>query len=167
MSHHRTPVLLLAACASLIPLLAQGDGAVRINQIQIIGTHNSYHSGFAPSAARLWQQKSPKVFAGLDYRHPSLTTQLDGGVRQIEIDVFADTKGGLYAHPYGETLIAKAGLPADPPFDPQHLMDKPGFKVMHVQDVDYRSVCQPFTGCLPRSAPGQRPTPPTCPSLFW
>jgi hypothetical protein len=27
-------------------------------------------------------------------------------------------------------------------------MLKPGFKVMHVQDVDYRSTCQPFTGCL-------------------
>jgi hypothetical protein len=128
--------------------LAQGDGGIRINQIQIIGTHNSYHSGFAPSAAKLWQQKNPKVFAGLDYRHPSLTSQLDAGVRQIEIDIFADTKGGLYAHPYGETLIAQAGLPADPPFDPQHLMEKPGFKVMHVQDVDYRSVCEPFTACL-------------------
>jgi hypothetical protein len=128
--------------------LSGGDGGVRINQIQIIGTHNSYHSGFAPSAAKLWQQKNPKVFAGLDYRHPSLTSQLDAGVRQIEIDIFADTKGGLYAHPYGETLIAQAGLPADPPFDPQRLMEKPGFKVMHVQDVDYRSVCEPFTACL-------------------
>jgi Phosphoinositide phospholipase C, Ca2+-dependent len=128
--------------------LAQGDADVRMNQIQVIGTHNSYHSGFAPSAAKLWQQKNPKQFAGLDYRHPSLTSQLDAGVRQIEIDIFADTKGGLYAHPYGETLIAQAGLPADPPFDPQHLMEKPGFKVMHVQDVDYRSVCEPFTACL-------------------
>ncbi len=27
-------------------------------------------------------------------------------------------------------------------------MDKPGFKIMHVQDVDYRSTCQPFTACL-------------------
>jgi hypothetical protein len=128
--------------------LAQGDGDVRMNQIQVIGTHNSYHSGFAPSATKLWQQNSPKRFAGLDYRHPSLTSQLDAGVRQIEIDIFADTKGGLYAHPYGETLIAQAGLPADPPFDPGHLMEKPGFKVMHVQDVDYRSVCEPFTACL-------------------
>ena len=141
------------ACAAALvlaggPALAQKDSGVRLNQIQVIGTHNSYHSGFAPSAAKLWQQKNPKVFAGLDYRHPSLTSQLDGGVRQIEIDVFADTRGGLYAHPYGETLIAQAGLPADPPFDPQHLMDKPGFKVMHVQDVDYRSACQPFTACL-------------------
>jgi hypothetical protein len=139
---------IVAVAASSGCALAQSNGDVRINQIQIIGTHNSYHSGFAPSAAKLWQQKNPKVFAGLDYRHPSLTTQLDGGVRQIELDIFADTKGGLYAHPYGETLIAQAGLPADPPFDPQHLMEKAGFKVMHVQDVDYRSVCQPFTACL-------------------
>jgi hypothetical protein len=43
-------------------------------------------------------------------------------------------------------LAAKAGLPADPDFDPAHVMDKPGFKVMHIQDVDYRSVvarCNP------------------------
>src|ERR1700726_3918979 len=86
--------------------LAQGGENVRINQIQVIGTHNSYHSGFAPSAAKLWQQKNPKVFAGLDYRHPSLTTQLDAGVRQIEIAIFADTRGGLYAHLEGETLTS-------------------------------------------------------------
>lgn len=141
---------LLAAtgCALAEGGSAQTDADLRINQIQIIGTHNSYHSGFAPSAAKIWQQQNPKVFAALEYRHPSLTAQLDGGVRQMELDIFADTKGGLYAHPYGETLIAKAGLPADPPFDPQHLMEKPGFKVMHVQDVDYRSNCQPFTACL-------------------
>ena len=141
-------IALLAMTGSCGGVLAQDDGGVRMNQIQVIGTHNSYHSGFAPSAAKLWQQKNPKIFAGLDYRHPSLTAQLDGGVRQIEIDIFADTKGGLYAHPYGEKLIAQAGLPADPPFDPQHLMEKPGFKVMHVQDVDYRSACEPFTACL-------------------
>jgi Phosphoinositide phospholipase C, Ca2+-dependent len=128
--------------------LAQSNDDVRLNQIQIIGTHNSYHSGFAPSASKLWQQKNPKAYASLDYRHQGLTAQLDAGVRQIELDVFADTKGGLYAHPYAETAIAQAGLPADPPFDPDHLMEKPGFKVMHVQDVDYRSVCQPFTACL-------------------
>ena len=136
----------LLACASLA--FAQGDGDVRMNQIQVIGTHNSYHAGFAPSAAKYWQEKNPKLYEGIGYVHKSLTSQLDGGARQIEIDVYADTKGGLYAHPYGEKLIAQAGLPADPPFDPNHVMDKPGFKVMHVQDIDYRSSCQPFTACL-------------------
>ncbi len=123
-------------------------GTVKMNQIQVIGTHNSYHAGIAPSETKIWQQKYPQAYKGLEYSHPSLTTQLDGGVRQIELDVFADTKGGRYAHPSGPGMVAAAGLPADPPFDPNGVMLKPGFKVMHVQDVDYRSTCQPFTACL-------------------
>ena len=138
----------LIAVASSVIAAAQTDANVRINEIQLIGTHNSYHAGFAPSAAKLWQKKNPKIFEALNYSHPSLTAQLNGGVRQLEIDIFADTKGGLYAHPYGQKAIADAGLPADPPYDPDHAMDQPGFKVLHVQDVDYRSRCEPFTACL-------------------
>jgi predicted alpha-1,2-mannosidase len=123
-------------------------GTVKLNQIQIIGTHNSYHAGIAPSESKLWKQKDPDSFVGLDYRHPPLTRQLDGGARQVELDVFADTQGGRYAHPSGPQMVAAAGLPADPPFDPEGIMMKPGFKVMHVQDLDYRSNCQPFTACL-------------------
>jgi hypothetical protein len=124
------------------------DNSVRMNQIQIVGTHNSYHAGLTPGVAKLLQQKNPKAFAALNYTHPSLTTQLNAGVRQLEIDVFADAHGGLYAHPYMEKMVAAAGLPADPPYDPGHVMNKPGFKVMHVQDIDQRSVCEPFTACL-------------------
>ena len=123
-------------------------GAVRMNQIQVIGTHNSYHAGIAPGESKVWRAKYAKAYEGLEYSHPSLTQQLEGGVRQIELDVFADTKGGRYAHPSGPATLAAAGLPADPPFDPNGIMAKPGFKVMHVQDIDYRSNCQPFTACL-------------------
>ncbi len=94
------------------------------------------------------RSRSPQSFAGLDYQHQPLPAQLDAGVRQIELDVYADTKGGLYAHPLGPQLVAAAHLPPDSPFDPNGLMLKPGFKVMHVQDVDYRSTCQPFIACL-------------------
>jgi len=52
----------------------------------------------------------------------------------------------------GLEMVAAAHLPPDPPFDPEGLMMQPGFKVMHVQDLDYRSVCQPFTACLGGSA---------------
>ncbi len=37
----------------------------------------------------------------------------------------------------GPKTVAAAHLPADPEFDPNGIMSKPGFKVMHVQDVDY------------------------------
>lgn len=131
------------------PIVAvQPPGTVKMNQIQVLGTHNSYHAGIAPSESKLWQQRNPQGYAGLEYHHPSLTAQLDGGVRQLELDVFADAKGGRYAHPRGPQEVAAAKLPADPAFDPKGIMNAPGFKVMHMQDVDYRSTCQPFVACL-------------------
>jgi hypothetical protein len=138
----------LGLVLSALPACAQKSDQLRINQIQVIGTHNSYHAGFAPSAAKLWEEKNPRAFNGLDYRHEPLAAQFDSGVRQIELDVFADSKGGLYAHPAGPAMIAAAHLPPDPDFDPDGLMAKPGFKVMHMQDIDYRSTCEPFTACL-------------------
>nr|WP_182278481.1 phosphatidylinositol-specific phospholipase C1-like protein [Granulicella sp. 5B5] len=143
--------LFLCAGMAYVPVFAQTpDAPLKLNQIQVIGTHNSYHAGIAPSEAKLWQTQPQyaEAYKGLDYQHKPLPEQFDSGVRQIELDIYADSKGGRYADPAGPKRVAAAGLPADPPFDPDGLMKKPGFKVMHVQDVDYRSTCQPFTGCL-------------------
>lgn len=119
-----------------------------INQLQYIGSHNSYHAGFGPGETEVWKKTAPRDFASLDYTHPSLTRQLDDGVHQIELDVYADSKGGRYSRPAINRLVAEAGLPADPPFADPTIMQKPGFKVMHMEDVDQRSNCQPFTACL-------------------
>lgn len=150
MSHQKPAILSFTFGYALIAwtACAQQNDQLCINEIQVIGTHNSYHAGFAPSAAKLWQTKNPQAFDGLDYRHPPLAQQFDSGVRQIELDIFADSKGGRYAHPSGPAMIAAAQLPPDPDFDPNGVMAKPGFKVMHMQDIDYRSTCQPFTACL-------------------
>jgi hypothetical protein len=127
---------------------AAGNNSVRMNQIQVIGSHNSYHAGLAPSEAKLMQARNPKVYQALEYRHRPLDQQFSSGIRQIELDIFADSAGGRYAHPSGPAAVAAAGLAKDPDFDPQGIMSKPGFKVMHVQDFDYRSTCQPLTACL-------------------
>jgi hypothetical protein len=127
---------------------AAQDKIVHLNQIQVIGSHNSYHAGFAPSERKYMEMKNPKALRSLDYHHAPLGDQLSGGVRQVEIDVFADPAGGRFAHPAIVRNVAAAGLPADPDFDPQHEMDKPGFKVMHVQDLDERSTCHTFVACL-------------------
>src|SRR5258708_32634195 len=127
---------------------AAQDKVVRVNQIQVIGSHNSYHAGFAPSERKYLEMKNPKALRSLDYHHAPLADQLSGGVRQIEIDVFADSKGGRFAHPAIVRSVAEAGLPADPDFDPQHEMDKLGFKVMHIQGLDERSTCHTFVACL-------------------
>jgi len=130
------------------PPSADPGAPLRINAIQVIGTHNSYHAGLPPGVAKLLQQKNPQAFAALDYAHEDLAAQLDHGIRQIELDIFADSKGGLFAHPLGPVMVAQAGLPADPDPDPKGDLKKPGFKVMHVQDLDYVSTCQPFVACL-------------------
>ena len=121
---------------------------VRINEIQVIGSHNSYHAGLGPNEMAYLKKLSPQSAAALDYSHPPLTTQLDAGVRQLEIDVYGDAKGGLFAKPSALERMTAAGFALDPPFDPEGLMLKPGFKVLHAQDVDYRSRCQPFVACL-------------------
>ncbi|MFK2917964.1 phosphatidylinositol-specific phospholipase C1-like protein [Dyella koreensis] len=119
-----------------------------LHQLQYIGSHNSYHAGLAAGEAAVWKRVDPAMSAILDYAHPALTRQLDDGVRQLELDIYGDAKGGRYAHPAGIELVRKAGLPADPPFADPTVMQRPGFKVMHIQDLDQRSNCQPLTACL-------------------
>jgi hypothetical protein len=124
------------------------DAEVHLNQIQVIGSHNSYNLGFAPSEEKFARMHNAKAYEALEYHHATLTAQLNGGVRQLEIDIVQDDKGGRFAHPKIVELTRQAGLPPDPDFDPNHEMDKPGFKVIHIPDLNQRSSCHLFTGCL-------------------
>jgi hypothetical protein len=73
---------------------SDADAQVRINQVQVIGSHNSYHAGLLPGMRAFLAKKKPDSLRGLDYAHPPLDKQFDGGVRQIELDIFADTRAG-------------------------------------------------------------------------
>jgi len=56
--------------------------------------------------------------------------------------VFADPHGGLYAQPLGLRILTRdhsARLPG---------LEAPGFKVLHVQDLDFMTTCETFIGCL-------------------
>lgn len=139
-------MLFYALALLALPALAQQP--LRLTDIQLIGTHNSYHLGLAPSESARLKQADPQAAESLDYRHPPLEVQLNQGVRQFEFDVYQDPEGDRFAEPKGPSLVSQAKLPPDPPFDPAGVMKRPGFKVVHVQDIDYRSNCQPFTDCL-------------------
>ncbi len=88
-----------------------------------------------------------------------MTEQLNDGARQLEIDFVYDPEGGRYATPLGRKMA-----PNTTAYD-LSAMGKPGMKVIHAPDLDYRTVCQPFTACLqenPRlvqGAPGSRADP--------
>ena len=113
---------------------------VRINQAQVIGAHNSYHLRSPESLRKLVAKFAPDLAQELDYNHRPLAEQFSRlGIRQIELDCFADPEGGLYANPRGPKAAVALGLPPVPDHDPEHRLRAPGFKVMHVQDVDYFS----------------------------
>lgn len=107
------------------------DDYLRINQLQMVGTHNSYHIAPEPDLLKRVCFFS-KDAAAWDYTHLPLAEQFEHqNIRQIELDVYYDPEGGLYAHRAGALLVGKdvqAGIPA---------LDKPGFKVLHVPHIDY------------------------------
>lgn len=110
---------------------------LKINQLQVIGSHNSYRHAIEPDLYNLIQAKdTSRSLKGLQYTHIGITEQLNKGLRNLEIDVQADTKGGKYAHPKGLD-IAKS----EEAYDPNGEMKKPGFKVFHMIDIDFRTSC--------------------------
>ncbi|WP_035347744.1 phosphatidylinositol-specific phospholipase C1-like protein [Edaphobacter aggregans] len=151
----RAVVAVVVLCS--MPLLAQSrsaqsrteqDKVVHLNQIQVVGTHNSYNMGFAPSEGKYFEEHYAKAYHGLEYHHQTLTEQLNAGVRQLELDIVQDPAGGRFAHPKIVELTKEAGLPADTEFDPKHEWMKPGFKTLHLGDLNQRSSCVLFTECL-------------------
>jgi len=134
-------IILLLALALLPGCTTPSPTAgLRLNQIQVIGTHNSYHLRGAESLLTLIATQDPKARRELDYGHRPLTEQLSRlGIRQIELDCFADPVGGLYARPLGLERATQAGLPPVPNPDPTGRLRQPGIKVMHVPDVDFAS----------------------------
>ena len=115
--------------------------ALKINQIQAVGTHNSYKQAISPAQMALLRAADPRQADGLDYAHPPLTAQLDAGARQLELDVLNDPDGGRYAAPLAMKMAD------DAPYDLGPLKGA-GMKVMHAQDIDYRSNCPLLAGCL-------------------
>lgn len=127
--------LLLLLVVSLTPLLSAAEP--RLNEIQVIGTHNSYHIAPVKPILDLIDAVQPGQASALDYSHRSLHEQLDAGIRQFELDIFADPDGGLFANPKGHQLLQAGNL--DSGWAPHADMQSPGFKVLHVQDIDFRT----------------------------
>jgi hypothetical protein len=64
-------------------------------------------------------------------------------VRALQFDVAYDPLGGAYRNPAGASMAMDLL-----PDDYVKAMRKPGFKVIHVLDVDYRSSCLALADCL-------------------
>jgi Phosphoinositide phospholipase C, Ca2+-dependent len=114
--------------------------SVGLDQIQVLAAHNAYHLEGEEALLAAITENLPSLTPTIEYSHPTLTEQLDLGLRSMELDVFEDPDGGRYGAPKPQSLL---GLE---PIDP--VMQEPGFKVLHIQEVDYRSTCLTFVACL-------------------
>ena len=120
--------------------------ALPMNAVQAIGTHNSYKLAIPPDELAAHRGVDADGADGLDYAHPPLAAQLDAGLRTLELDVYHDPNGGRYLTPPG---AHRRGFAASPwSHDDLVHMRAPGFKVMHLQDIDFRSNCVTFVQCL-------------------
>lgn len=170
-------LLVLASLAAAAPAIAQESPGLnpdlKLNEIQVLGTHNSYAmpvdkrllaivdpilgrlmsdmgSRMPASMAALFKEEHPndvKMSEGLSYEHPDLKTQLDEGMRSLEIDVNPDPKGGNFLDPAGYRVLREKGVTDLLPFDKTGL-DAPGYKVLHMPDIDFRSHCPTLKLCL-------------------
>jgi hypothetical protein len=119
------------------------DHNLRMNDLVTIGTHNSYKLAISEPIMALVRAAAPQGWQSLDYQHLPLADQLADGARQLELDVYYDPEGGRFAHPAGMTLTGQA-------VSPEYVaaMSRPGLKVMHIQDIDFRSTCLTFIEAL-------------------
>ncbi|CAI6336662.1 unnamed protein product [Periconia digitata] len=142
--------LSLTASYLLFAYTAVGEDAdlnasLRLNHIQVVGTHNSYHREISLAERTAFEKYMPKP-ENYYYSHSNLANQLSyQGVRSLELDLHPDDEGGLYNPPL---LWKLANLTnATTPFDGA-VLDPSGLKVFHVTDLDPDSVCHTFVQCL-------------------
>lgn len=161
-------LMVLACTAMASSVLAQQKNTaleqLKINQIQVLGTHNSYARPVDPKLFEAikpmldimqgsYLDKMPAaqkekfleyhpndmgLAEGLKYDHPRLTEQLDSGLRSLELDVYYDPQGGRYADPAGYRALRSKGV-TDLAYMDKTDLDKPGFKLLHMADLDFRT----------------------------
>lgn len=143
MNIFKSTLTLALSTSILFTVNAQNDN-LKLNQIQVIGSHNSYRKAIEPQLFdAIHKLDTTRDLSVMQYDHIEITKQLNMGLRNLEIDIYADSKGGRYAHPKGLDL-AKPTVP----YNANGAMDKPGFKVFHVLDVDFRTWYTTFDDLL-------------------
>ena len=128
--------------------LARG-GEPCLNQLQVIGSHNSYHVAPDGAIRELLVSRNAHAAQTLDYTHRPLAEQFAAlGIRQVELDVYVDPNGGLFASPAARSIVRTLGK--DPGIDPDSggVLRQPGLKVLHVPDIDYRTTAPTFVDAL-------------------
>lgn len=142
-SHYFIPVLFTFV------VNGQVADSLRLNEIRILASHNSYKKKPDPKIIAFLAKHKQKLGPEndpiqLDYGHLPLSDQFDQyNIRGIELDVYADSKGGKFSKRKINGLIK--GLPAR---SRDTLLREKGFKILHISDVDYETHYPTFRSAL-------------------
>lgn len=121
---------------------------VPMNKIQVLASHNSYRKKTYTPIFNLVLSLKSFLPSNLDpedwdYTHIPLDEQFTNyGVRSIEIDVYYDPNGGRFYKRGGLGLV---GEPLESGIED---LKVPGYKVLHVPDVDYETNYYTFKQAL-------------------
>jgi hypothetical protein len=115
---------------------------LKLNDIQIVGSHNSYKKTIDVELMQILYAEDSNLALTLEYAHLTIPEQLNMGMRNLELDLFHDPVGGRYSKPLGLKAIE------NPSSYDTSIMNVPGFKVFHVQDIDFRSHYYLFSEAL-------------------
>lgn len=140
-------LLILFVFSNIFGQKEEDYSQLKLNEIQVIGSHNSYKKAIDPKLWELIKLFNADLAKSLQYEHISITEQLNLGLRNLEIDVVHDPEGGRFQSPLGNTLL---NIFLDEPisYDIDNELSKPGLKVMHQPDFDFKSHNLTFIDCL-------------------
>ena len=106
---------LIALAAAIVFATPAHASDVAMNEVQVIGTHNSYKRETTPAEQAKYDEliRTPGDYAQyLAYSHPTITNQLKRQhVRGLELDLWPDPQGGLYANPFVRQALGLGPLP--------------------------------------------------------
>lgn len=119
-------LLAVTLAAGLMATAAAAATPLRINDVQMVGSHNSYKLAMSADNFTALSAARPELAQSLEYSHLPLPVQLNLGIRKLELDVFYDPDHELFPG----------------------RMSGSQFPVLHVQNLDDRSSCGSLVQCL-------------------
>ena len=138
---------LATALVALQAAVAGADDPPRIDQLRLLGTHNSYHVAPSPFAKGLVAAAAPNEARAIDCTQRPIPEQLDRlGIRHLELDCYRDPDGGLFATPLALDLARTAGRPEA--LEWAEALARPGIKVLHSPGFDFRTTVPSLAAAL-------------------
>jgi hypothetical protein len=122
------------------PVFGQYSDSIPLNDIRVLASHNSYKLKPDPRVSKFLQKHKKKLGKEndpkqLEYGHLPLTIQLDSfNIRGFALDAYYDPEGGRYRKRKINVLVKGMKKKSE-----NRLLELPGFKLIHISDVDYET----------------------------